>query len=125
MNMQVLLTQQMPVSTSSEEASSTHEQITYLYTLQSGRTTSSYGTVCAAMNGVPGPVVERAEQLIALAAKGGDLVAACARLSTQETEDLKQAVSFSSGVVGGADLCCVGVDREEVLDHGFEHICES
>lgn len=53
MNMQVLLAQQTPGSTSSKEASSIHEQITYLYTLQPGRTTSSYGTVCAAMNGVP------------------------------------------------------------------------
>lgn len=45
------------------------------------------------MNGIPGPVVARAEELITLAARGDDLVAACARLTEDEEEELKNAVS--------------------------------
>ncbi|GAM86102.1 hypothetical protein ANO11243_041120 [Dothideomycetidae sp. 11243] len=89
MNMQVLLT---PPASPTPSAPPRSEEITYLYSLCPGRSSSSYGTVCAAMNGVPAPVVARAEQLITLGAKGGDLVASCAQLSEDEVEDLREAV---------------------------------
>ncbi|KAF2154784.1 DNA mismatch repair protein MSH5 [Myriangium duriaei CBS 260.36] len=91
-NMQVLLSEPTP---SSPASPGVREQITYLYSLMPGRSSSSYGTVCAAMNGVPGPIVERAEQLIELATRGGDLVAACARLSEEEKEELKDAETIA------------------------------
>ncbi|KAG9520158.1 hypothetical protein KCU93_g7807, partial [Aureobasidium melanogenum] len=67
------------------------EQLTYLYNYKQGRSNNSYGTVCAALNGIPLEVTNRAEELILLAARGEDLVAACAILSESETKDLEEA----------------------------------
>ena len=50
---------------------------------------------CAALNGVDAAIVNRANTLVELSAKGDDLVAACAAPSDQEWEELKDAVSFS------------------------------
>jgi len=44
------------------------------------------------LNGIPLEVTNRAEELILLAARGEDLVAACAVLSESETKDLEEAV---------------------------------
>ena len=66
-------------------------QVTYLYNLRPGRSTESFGTQCAAMNGVPAPIVQRASQLSQLAAKGEDLVSVCAVGGKEEEEDLKRA----------------------------------
>ncbi|KAL8771108.1 MAG: hypothetical protein Q9209_003279 [Squamulea sp. 1 TL-2023] len=60
------------------EAEVVEEQITYLYK-------------CAAMNGIDQAIVERADRLGLLSAKGEDLVIACANLSSTEEEDLKSA----------------------------------
>lgn len=49
---------------------------------------------CAALNGVDASVVERANELVELSAKGEDLVATCASISLQEEEDLKDAVGY-------------------------------
>lgn len=45
------------------------------------------------MNGIDPAIVERADRLGLLSAKGEDLVIACANLSRSEEEDLKVAVS--------------------------------
>ncbi|KAI4269650.1 MAG: hypothetical protein LQ337_007146 [Flavoplaca oasis] len=74
------------------EADAVDEQITYLYNFCPGRSRSSFGTVCAAMNGIDQTIVERADRLGLLIAKGEDLVVACANLSNTEEEDLKLAV---------------------------------
>ncbi|KAI4256406.1 MAG: hypothetical protein L6R42_006240 [Xanthoria sp. 1 TBL-2021] len=60
------------------EAEAVEEQITYLYK-------------CAAMNGIDQAIVERADRLGLLSAKGEDLVIACAKLSKSEEEDLRLA----------------------------------
>ncbi len=45
------------------------------------------------MNGIDQAIVERADRLGLLSAKGEDLVIACADLSSSEEEDLSLAVS--------------------------------
>lgn len=54
---------------------------------------ADYCSSCAALNGVDGSVVNRANELVDLSAKGEDLVAACASISQQEEDDLREAVS--------------------------------
>jgi DNA mismatch repair protein MSH5 len=70
------------------------DQVTYLYNYEQGRSNNSYGTVCAALNGIPSEVTNRAEQLILLTARGEDLVSACATLPESEVRDAEDAVGF-------------------------------
>jgi len=44
------------------------------------------------MNGVPEEIVRRAEDLILLAMKGADVVAACCRMPEDEAAELEDAV---------------------------------
>ncbi|KAK2760737.1 MutS protein msh5 [Arachnomyces sp. PD_36] len=66
-------------------------QITYLYNFRLGRSNASFGTNCAAMNGISPEIVARANELSALSLRGEDLVAVCAKLCPEEMEDLKEA----------------------------------
>lgn len=77
-----------------EEAARTEEQITYLYNLRRGRSVASYGTFCAAMNGVGSEIVRRAEELVLMTARGEDLVSACAVMPEGEMVELRGAVSL-------------------------------
>ena len=70
-------------------------QITYLYKMEPGRSLRSFGTCCAALNGIPPVIVKRAEELISLAARGEDLVAACAVLGEAEKRELEVAESVA------------------------------
>jgi DNA mismatch repair protein MSH5 len=73
------------------EAENVEGQITYLYKLEQGRSHSSFGTVCAGLNGIDQAVVDRADDLILMAAKGEDWVAACVRLTEEERRELAVA----------------------------------
>ncbi|KAK7535428.1 muts domain V-domain-containing protein [Phyllosticta citricarpa] len=74
-----------------EEASTVEDQITYLYNLCPGRSTQSFGSACAENNGISKEVVQRAEELVLLAMKGEDLVAALAFMPEGEAEELQEA----------------------------------
>lgn len=67
------------------------DQITYLFKLCEGYSNSSFGVKCAALNGVPTPVVQRAEAITQLLARNEDLRSACAKLSDQEETRLEAA----------------------------------
>ncbi|KXJ88238.1 muts domain V-domain-containing protein [Microdochium bolleyi] len=69
----------------------TEEQVTYLFKLVSGRSTSSFGSRCAAMNGISEDIVARAEELVLLQARNEDLELACSVLSDDESCKLQQA----------------------------------
>ncbi|ROW11409.1 hypothetical protein VMCG_01390 [Cytospora schulzeri] len=79
------------------ETDNVDDQVTYLFQLKPGRSTSSFGSRCAAMNGVDAAVVDRAEALVLLQAHGEDLRAACARLSEAEAARLEGAEDDSRG----------------------------
>lgn len=70
------------------EASQPEDQITYLFKLSSGHSTSSFGGRCAALNGVPNPIVDRAEAIAQLLSRHEDLSSACAKLSRAEEQQL-------------------------------------
>ncbi|KAG8533403.1 uncharacterized protein KY384_002186 [Bacidia gigantensis] len=74
-----------------EKAKDVDDQIIYLYNVRPGRKNSSYGSFCAAKNGVDDAIIARSEELEELSAKGEDIVAACARVSTAEEENLSKA----------------------------------
>ena len=45
------------------------------------------------MNGVDEAIIERADELVLLSARGEDLIAVCANMSTEEQATLQRAVS--------------------------------
>ena len=74
-----------------QNAEEVENQITYLYSFQCGRKNSSFGSHCAAMNGVDPVIVGRSEELILLCARGENLVTSCAKISEEEEDLLKVA----------------------------------
>ena len=82
------------------EATHLEGQITYLFTLKVGHSNSSFGGRCAALNGVPSAVVQRAEAISTLISRNEDLVSACAKLSRQEEVKLQVAEEVARRFLG-------------------------
>ncbi|KAJ5358895.1 DNA mismatch repair protein MutS core [Penicillium cataractarum] len=74
-----------------EESREVEDQVTYLYNFRLGRSNKSYGTICAAINGIDAAIVARANEIALLAARGENLIAACAVLSPEEIQNLQEA----------------------------------
>ncbi|KAJ5682222.1 DNA mismatch repair protein MutS core [Penicillium macrosclerotiorum] len=74
-----------------EESQDVEDQVIYLYNFHPGRCNKSFGTICAAINGVEAAIVDRANEIALLAARGENLIAACAILSEEETKALQEA----------------------------------
>ncbi|OQE05305.1 hypothetical protein PENVUL_c025G03028 [Penicillium vulpinum] len=92
-----------------EEKQEVEDQITYLYNFRPGRSNKSFGTICAAINGIDPAIVSRANEIASLSARGENIVAACAVLSPEEMQDLEEANSLARGFLevdfsqGGSD----------------------
>lgn len=83
------------------EADQTEDQVTYLFKLTEGHSSSSFGGRCAALNGVPSSIVERAEAISLLLSRNEDLGSACAKLSPQEQQQLEAAEVVARRFVQG------------------------
>jgi len=73
------------------QASTADGQVLYLYKLQPGKSISSFGSCCAAINGVESAIVQRADSISRLMDQNEDLRSACARLTREEQERLEKA----------------------------------
>lgn len=82
------------------EAHGADDQVTYLFKVSDGRSTSSFGAQCAAMNGMPSRIVERAEAISLLISRNEDLTTFCARLTDEEESRLEVAEGIARGFVG-------------------------
>ncbi|OBR05161.1 MutS domain V [Colletotrichum higginsianum IMI 349063] len=71
------------------ETKHTEDQVVAMYCLVPGRSMSSFGSRCAALNGVNTAVVERAEAIVLLLARNEDLGVACAKLDAEAEARLK------------------------------------
>lgn len=94
----------MRVEINHDEVETGNDPLTYLFTLQSGISSSSFGEQCATMNGVPDAVVNRAAAISSIIDRDGDLATTCATLSHAEQTRLEIAeevarrfISYESG----------------------------
>lgn len=95
-------------------ASQVDEQITYLFQLRPGHCASSFGAQCAALNGVPRVVVDRAEAITRVLARNEDVSVACARLSEAEERRLSEAEAVARLFLQ-ADFADTGSDARQLL----------
>ncbi|KAL5336958.1 muts domain V-domain-containing protein [Aspergillus crustosus] len=104
-----------------EEPREADDQITYLYNFRIGRSNKSFATICAAMNGINQAIVDRANELVSLSARGENLIAACAVLSGQEMQALRDADELARGFLA-MDLTdtCESRNVRRMLEALFE-----
>ncbi|KAL4985811.1 muts domain V-domain-containing protein [Aspergillus falconensis] len=90
-----------------EESREADEQITYLYN-------------CAALDGISQAIVNRANELVTLSARGENLVAACAMLSVDEMKVLQYAGFLGLDLLDG----CQGKNAKRMLETLFDEMGE-
>ncbi|CAG8022959.1 unnamed protein product [Penicillium nalgiovense] len=88
-----------------EETREVEDQITYLYN-------------CAAINGIDPAIVSRANEIASLSARGENIVAACAVLSSEEMRDLEEANSLARGFLE-IDFSQGGPDHVKAVFEGL------
>jgi len=98
------------------EASEVEEQVVYLYNFRPGRSIASYGTCCASMNGIAPEIVRRADELILIAARGGDLVSACSRMPEKDARELEDAEKVARLFLATDIGCEEGEDTRKLLE---------
>ncbi|KAK2732696.1 MutS protein msh5 [Myotisia sp. PD_48] len=64
-------------------------------TFQLGRSSSSFGTNCAAMSGIDPEIIYRARKIEELARQGVNIVAACARVTAAELAELEESETLA------------------------------
>ncbi|KAJ5576749.1 DNA mismatch repair protein MutS core [Penicillium sp. DV-2018c] len=101
-----------------EESQEVEDQITYLYNFRSGRSDKSFGTICAAINGIDPAIVTRASEIASLCARGENIVAACAALSPDEMQDLEEADTLARRFLA-VDFSQVSPDHVKTVFEGF------
>jgi DNA mismatch repair protein MSH5 len=94
------------------------DRLTFLFKLAHGHSSSSFGGRCAALNGVPGAVVRRAEAISQLIARDEDIVMACAQLSKQEEEELEKAEGVARRFLE-VDIGCSPSERQDMGSVGI------
>lgn len=87
------LTHMEITKTPSRETGANH--VTYLFKLQDGYISTSFGGYCATLNGVPNPVVERADALSLLLSRHEDIRVPCTKLTSDEEQRLQWAESVA------------------------------
>ncbi|KAJ5628099.1 DNA mismatch repair protein MutScore [Penicillium lividum] len=78
-----------------EDSQEVEDQVTYLYNFREGRSNKSFGTICAAINGIDASIIARANEISSLAARGENLIAACAAIPVDEMQALQIADSLA------------------------------
>ncbi|CAJ2513306.1 Uu.00g014250.m01.CDS01 [Anthostomella pinea] len=73
------------------DAGTPEDQVIYLFQLVPGRSISSFGSRCAAMNGIDQAVVDRAETIMLHMVRNEDLEVVCSQLSEAESQKLAAA----------------------------------
>lgn len=94
------------------DAPTTEDQVTYLFQLAPGRSISSFGSRCAAMNGIDQAVVERAESIMLMLVRNEDLEVVCSRLSDAETRRLAEAEAVARNFLQ-QDIKAPSIDRRQ------------
>ncbi|CAP91952.1 Pc13g08830 [Penicillium rubens Wisconsin 54-1255] len=105
-----------------EETQEVEDQITYLYNFRPGRSNKSFGTICAAINGIDPAIVSRANEIASLSARGENIVAACAVLSSEEMQDLEEACHYKNSLARGfleIDFSQGGPDHVKAVFEGL------
>jgi DNA mismatch repair protein MSH5 len=106
------------------ETPTRENQVTHLFKIKPGRSVSSFGSRCAAMNGVDESVVERAEAIMLLLVRGEDVEAACAKLSPGEEARLQQAEAVARAFLAEDIPRPTAAGAKRVDDHDYRAALE-
>ncbi|KAL5606161.1 uncharacterized protein BROUX77_003354 [Berkeleyomyces rouxiae] len=87
----------MDVQDMKDRASDNEDRVVYLYQLRQGASLSSFGGLCASLNGVDDEVVQRAEALMAAMSRNEDLRGICSEMTAEEQLKFELAEEVARG----------------------------